>query len=342
LVTADFVRAFADRFTVDGYSAFRRLHTNWNVLGYKFDSSHGKPGVATDADLKPFWTAVADHCRSDNRAAAEEVIEIVRLGLTADFLGPDVNARYKRLDARLTAAGASEWMRKTVDGINLIAWAWEARGTGLGDAVTEEGGQRFRDRLLAAEDRFTAAHRLAPDRPEAAAGMITVCMGLGRDRDEMEEWFVRAVTADPVAWPAFGAKLEYLKPKWHGTPEEMLAFARQALRVATPDDQRNELVYGAYFGGGLNHGRAEAEVAALPGVWADLRAAYEPYLAARPGDRPTRTRFFRVCVLCGQWAAADAHRRILGDGWGRGVFNPDEWSAFNRLVDLNLPGKAKP
>ena len=337
-VTADWIGEFAARFNRDGYSAFRRLHANWNATAYKHDKVHGKPGLASDDELQPFWAAVADHCRSTNRAASEEVVEIMRLALQSEFLGPDVNARYRRVDTGLKAAGASEWLRKTVDGINLIDWAWEARGTGLGNTVTDEGWQRFRERLEAAEDRFNTAFNLDSGRPEPSAGMITVCMGLSRDRDEMEKWFRRAVRADPVGWAAFSAKQEYLKPKWHGSEDELLAFARQCLRAATLDDLLRELVYLAYQEPVM--GLTPFGVYSRPRVWADVRAAYEPYLAARPTDDGTRTRFFKLCVYCSQWPAADAHRQRLGDRWSRGEIKPDEWKAYNDLVDSMLKRKA--
>jgi hypothetical protein len=57
--------------------------------------------------------------------------------------------------------------------------------------------------------------------------MITVEMAIGEgNRDEMEKWFWRAMDADNDNLDACNKKLLWLEPKWHGSPEEMLEFAR--------------------------------------------------------------------------------------------------------------------
>ena len=113
----------------------------------------------------------------------------------------------------------------------LTRYAWDARGGGPAAAVTPEGWKLFHDRLAEAEKRLTAAWDLDHECGQAAAGMVTVCMGLGRDRETMETWFRRAVAADPSRWDAFERKLAYLEPKWHGSADEVRAFARAAAGV---------------------------------------------------------------------------------------------------------------
>ena len=49
----------------------------------------------------------------------------------------------------------------------------------------------------------------------------------------MEEWFRRAMKADPGNYSACSSKLYYLEPKWHGSEEEMLAFGASAWRRRT-------------------------------------------------------------------------------------------------------------
>jgi len=51
-------------------------------------------------------------------------------------------------------------------------------------------------------------------------------MGLSLDEDIMEEWFQKAVKADPISFGAYNRKLLYLAPKWHGTEKKYLQFAK--------------------------------------------------------------------------------------------------------------------
>jgi len=113
----------------------------------------------------------------------------------------------------------------------LIRHAWDARGGGVAATVTAEGFRLFEERLVAAENAFTAAYELDADRPHAPTRMITVCMGRGHPRAEMERWFERAMRADPDNFYACHAKLEFLHPKWGGTPEEHIGFAWQCVRT---------------------------------------------------------------------------------------------------------------
>jgi hypothetical protein len=238
----------------------------------------------------------------------------------------------------MAAAGTGDWLRGVVDGVHQVKWAWEARGSGAAGTVTEQGWRLFRDRLAAAEARLAAAHTLAPDRPQAAAEMVLVCMGQGRDRAAMEGWFAKAVAADPDDPWAYRQKLTYLMPKWHGSEAELLAFARQCLRASTGDDRHNEYLYLAYRELATRARQADApDVWSRPGVWADLRAAYEPGLAAHPGDRLARTQLFRACVLCGQLQAADQHRRRLAaGGWWEADLPPAERRDLEQRLDAAL------
>jgi hypothetical protein len=115
-------------------------------------------------------------------------------------------------------------------GAFLVNYAWDARGIGLANTVTEEGWKLFKERLTEAEVRLTRAWELDNGCALAAAIMVTVCKGLGHPRKTMETWFQRTVEADPTHTGVFLLKLDYLQPKWHGSPDEALEFARQVAK----------------------------------------------------------------------------------------------------------------
>jgi GNAT superfamily N-acetyltransferase len=122
-----------------------------------------------------------------------------------------------------------------VRGTFYIQFGWDARGIGLADTVSEEGWKKFRERLGEAEQNLTAAWGLDKECAGAAAGMITVCMALGHPRETMEKWFIRALEADPNLPEAFAGKFTYLLPRWKGSGEELLAFARQVAKAGRWD-----------------------------------------------------------------------------------------------------------
>src|SRR5262249_50866902 len=57
--------------------------------------------------------------------------------------------------------------------------------------------------------------------------MMAVELGLGKGKEHLELWFQRAMKLNPDSYYACLNKLTYLEPKWYGSTEEMLAFARQ-------------------------------------------------------------------------------------------------------------------
>src|SRR5207253_8728587 len=93
--------------------------------------------------------------------------------------------------------------------------------------VTAEGWRLFNERLRRAERALTAAWAADPGCAGAAAEMITVCMGLGHDRETMDLWFRRAMEADGDCLAACEKKLACLMPKWGGSVKEMVQFGRQ-------------------------------------------------------------------------------------------------------------------
>ncbi|MBW1743967.1 MAG: tetratricopeptide repeat protein [Deltaproteobacteria bacterium] len=108
-----------------------------------------------------------------------------------------------------------------VRGMSLLRSAWDARGRGLGYTVSREGATLMRERALRAKEDLVKAYRLNPSDPNSAAAMVEACLLLGLDEETMEEWFQRALQADPVCYEGYSGKLLYLSPKWGGSEEEI-------------------------------------------------------------------------------------------------------------------------
>jgi hypothetical protein len=112
---------------------------------------------------------------------AQEVIRGYRL------TGGSSAAAFERVDAELAKTPALKVVRLQVKGDFLIHYAWEARGSGLAVAVSEEGWQKFRERLTEARRALEEAWVLQPGDAQTATLMLTVEKGLTRGRGEMEK-----------------------------------------------------------------------------------------------------------------------------------------------------------
>lgn len=208
-------------------------------------------------------------------------------------------------------ADASLYLLK---GAFYTQYAWHARGYQFADKVTDDGWRRFADRLAEAEKALGKAWELNPRDERIAKEMITVELGQGKGRARMELWFKRATDLNPKYYPAFDSKRNYLEPKWHGSPEEMLKFGREcvnsqkwsgnvplilldvheALAEYLPKDKR-------------------ADYWKQPEVWKDLKAAFEKFFALNPQATGWRHNY----ALC--------------------AYRAEQWDDLNRLIPMLGP-----
>ncbi|PSL00692.1 hypothetical protein CLV63_101166 [Murinocardiopsis flavida] len=121
-------------------------------------------------------------------------------------------------------------------GSTLIAEAWEIRGGGFADTVSDNSYKLFRATLANAEEPLLTAARLRPDDPVPWSEMLSYCMGTGADQAERDSVWQNVLSRYPTLWSANWTRLQTLCAKWHGSHEEMFAFARGAVAGAPPGD----------------------------------------------------------------------------------------------------------
>jgi len=127
------------------------------------------------------------------------------------------------------------WLKHYLAGRHFIREAWKARGDGWSNTVTEEGWHGFSKNLAFARESLTRSWELNPKDPAAAASMIEVAMGDGGGKTDMRRWFDRAVAAQ-MDFPEAYEKFRWgLRPRWHGSHAEMLAFGRECIATKRYD-----------------------------------------------------------------------------------------------------------
>ena len=107
-------------------------------------------------------------------------------------LGDDSKGAYDKIDEAIAKESSAKALRLQVRGTFYKNYAWEARGNGFAETVTEEGFRKFHERLEEAGKALEAAWKLRPDDGRTASLMLIVELGIGDgDRDRMERWFRR-------------------------------------------------------------------------------------------------------------------------------------------------------
>jgi hypothetical protein len=247
---------------------------------------------------------------------------------------------YDMLDAALAKALPEESLiRLNLKGEFLIKYAWDARGSGWANSVTQDGWKLFAERLAEADKVLSRCYELFPNSPYAATKMLTVELGQGNGRDRMEMWFTRAMKADPGNIAACRSKMWYLAPRWFGSTQEQLAFGRQCLEGAQFDsrvplmvvDAHLNFVMPAKWGSAVNN-----PYFAKDEVWSDIAAAYDGYLQQHPNAWRLRSYYARYAWEAGKWKEAAALYQTLQNG-------PTAYrhAELNRVIQIDLDNRQK-
>jgi ankyrin repeat protein len=122
------------------------------------------------------------------------------------------------------------WFSKMIEGESEIQLAWEARGGGYANTVSGQGWKGFAEHSELARRALETAWSMHPERPEAAARLVYVSLGQGDSYQTVaRSWFDRATAAQIDYAPAYTLYLWGLRPRWYGSPEEMVAFGLECL-----------------------------------------------------------------------------------------------------------------
>jgi hypothetical protein len=191
-----------------------------------------------------------DYDRRDEGTGKRAALDPVELrwfkeSLTDGSYGPDEDVVFathfvsgsgsRLLDRNLAAVTSAveatpwvdPWVRLLLKGKRQIEEAWNSRGVRYASKVKEEEWKGMRESLTLAREALTASWKLRPDRPEAAAAMISVAMADAEPGESPRLWFDRAVAARFDYMPAYFRLRSALRWRWSGDPDALLAFARE-------------------------------------------------------------------------------------------------------------------
>ena len=104
--------------------------------------------------------------------------------------------------------------------------AWAVRGGGRADEISAEAVEGFADGLHQARGLCERAIELAPDDPTPWVAVLWLAIGQNEPRDEFGRRWDELVARDPDHRLGHIAALQYHCEKWHGSHEDMYAFAR--------------------------------------------------------------------------------------------------------------------
>jgi hypothetical protein len=186
--------------------------------------------------------------------------------------------------------------------VNFVT-AWDWRGGGYRSSVARQRSREFARHINLAQQALEQAWRISPANPRTALLMMEVELAQGRGRGRMENWFDRAMNLDPNYYEAAKLMSFYLEPRWRGTEEETLEFARSCVQsevwggrvpLVLPRLHQSLAAYHLL--------PTSPQYWTQPHVWPDVKSGFEKFFALNPDAREEHLEFAGLAFFCQQYS----------------------------------------
>ena len=142
-------------------------------------------------------------------------------------IGPGPSLRLAGLLAQ--SDSASIYLTHLLAGWSYVDLGWEARGGGWGSEVTDEQWDGLKVNMEKGARHLHRAFFLHPEIPAAAHVLMSVAQ-VGRETPlSVDGWFREVLHAQFDHVLAFGKMRTVLRPRWGGSHEQLLEFARETI-----------------------------------------------------------------------------------------------------------------
>jgi hypothetical protein len=220
---------------------------------------------------------------------------------------------YEQLEHSMLEGWGDTAEAQFIRGAFHIKYAWDARGGGWANTVTDDGWRQMKERLQTARECLERAWIMKP-MEEIAVKMLTVELGDSKGRRAMERWFNRAMDLNPASYAACDAKMYWLMPKWHGSPEEVIAFGRECL--TNRNGQIPLLLYHGHRQIASYKKQLEAGSERVywkqPQVWADVKESFETFFEINPDAIGWRHDYAMAAYQAEAWDDLRKQIKLLG------------------------------
>jgi hypothetical protein len=219
---------------------------------------------------------------------------------------------YTVLEPALTNQWKNTFPAHLTRGRALLSHAWEARGLGYASTVSEQAAVEMARRLTAAAESLEKAWQIKRD-GRVCIEMMRVELGQHRGQAQLDLWFERGMKLNPNNYELCSEKLEYLRPRWYGSIDEMIAFGRACTLNTNYSGPVRLLLADAHYEASreIQDDAKRAAYWRQPSVWRDIQSAFEQFFQIYPHEVGYRHNYARYASMCGQWQTFLAQARLF-------------------------------
>jgi hypothetical protein len=251
---------------------------------------------------------------ADKELPPQLLIELMRnIGYVSMYVEGDRFALLNKANLALDKSPQGRALVLAIRGREMISYAWDGIGRGLA-AAPANGPQLFDERIDKARKLLEESWQTWPN-CEAATEMIAVLKAQQAPRQEVDQWFARAMSLDSCNHWACLSMIEVLHPKWGGSEEEMLKFARDMAENGNWSGTIPDMVHHvhwqiAFMRPGAKGNYPDRNYFKAADVWKDLQPFYEEQIRRTP-TQSWRTYYMLVAAWSEHWDVANEQLRKL-------------------------------
>lgn len=125
------------------------------------------------------------------------------------------------------------WVKKWVEGLSCLQKAWDARGGGYSNSVSDDGFAVFGHESEKSRRLLAQAWELNPQAPDPAVALIYSCLSMGKEKapSEMRRWFDEVLKLQVDVDEAGQHMLWGLRRRWFGSQKKMDEFGIACLNT---------------------------------------------------------------------------------------------------------------
>jgi hypothetical protein len=206
-----------------------------------------------------------------------------------------------------------------------VSYAWDARGEGLANTVSENGWQLFGERLEKARQMLDEASHLPEKCPHWYVVMQHIAQGQGWDMNDENALFKRALAFEPAYYSFYRVQAFLLLPRWYGVEGDASGFA-----MDTADRMKGKESDVLYFqiAAKLSCACDEPEVSRMS--WDRIQRGFEASEELYGTSMLNLNEFALLASTFNDSFVADAAFKRIGEQWDEGVWETFQYFSGNR------------
>lgn len=184
----------------------------------------------------------------------------------------------------------------------LIAYAWDARGSGYANTVKDTDWPIFRKRISQAREVLEKSAAVSKQSPLWYENMQTIATAQSWSEDDFLSLFREGVSKEPTYYFLYFSAAKYLLPRWHGSSARLADFVDKAVKAT--EKQEGQTLYARIYWSLL---WALKDRTFSPGYadWPRMRRGFEDIVRVYP-DNWNLNAFAYYACMARDWQTAKA------------------------------------